>query len=211
MERALRLLLDWGFAERDLHTVVWLAERGNWASRRLAWKLGFSFDGTVRGWLPLRGELVDAWTGTLLRGEKMAPRSPWFDVPRIVGRNVVLRRHRDADAARVAEGCSDEQTAYWLGQLPQPYTLEDAQRFVAEREEAMATGTALHWMLADPGTDECLGVVSLMFRGPGLDLEVGYWGHPAGRGRGLMTEAVGAGRAARVRHRSRTAGWAALA
>ena len=45
MERALRLLLEWGFAERDLQTVIWLARRGNWASRRLAWRLGFSFDG----------------------------------------------------------------------------------------------------------------------------------------------------------------------
>lgn len=35
MERALRLLLDWGFSERRLETVVWWANRGNWASRRL--------------------------------------------------------------------------------------------------------------------------------------------------------------------------------
>ena len=65
MERALRLLLDWGFAERDLQTVIWLAQRGNWASRRLAWKLGFSFDGTLRGLAPQRGELADAWVGHL--------------------------------------------------------------------------------------------------------------------------------------------------
>ncbi len=191
MQRALRLLLDWGFAERDLHSVVWLAERGNWASRRLAWKVGFDFGGTLRDWLPQRGELADAWTGTLLRGEELAPRTPWFEVPRVTGSRVVLRRHRDDDAARVQEGCSDEQTAYWLGFLPQPYTLEDAHEFLSRREEAMATGSALHWMMADPETDECLGAVSLILRGPGLDAEVGYWGHPAARGRGLMTEAVG--------------------
>ena len=56
MARALRLLLAWGFAPeaeggRGLETVVWLANRGNWASRRLAWSVGFTFDGTLRGWL----------------------------------------------------------------------------------------------------------------------------------------------------------------
>jgi RimJ/RimL family protein N-acetyltransferase len=39
MERALNLLLDWGFEERGLKTVIWWANRGNWASRKLAWPL----------------------------------------------------------------------------------------------------------------------------------------------------------------------------
>src|SRR4051794_20130786 len=46
MERALQLLLAWGFSPtrdggRELDTVIWWAEVGNWASRRLAWKVGF--------------------------------------------------------------------------------------------------------------------------------------------------------------------------
>ena len=49
MERALRLLLGWGFdgAGPGLHTVVWWANRGNWPSRRLAWRLGFATDATL--------------------------------------------------------------------------------------------------------------------------------------------------------------------
>ena len=42
MERAVQLLLDWGFAEQRLQTVIWWADQGNWASRRLAWRLGFT-------------------------------------------------------------------------------------------------------------------------------------------------------------------------
>ena len=53
--RALDLLLDWGFEQKDLRTVIWRANRGNWASRKVAWRLGFSFDGTIRQWLPQRG------------------------------------------------------------------------------------------------------------------------------------------------------------
>lgn len=77
MERAVRTLLTWGFTERGVRTVVWWANEGNWASRRLAWKVGFSYDGCVRRWLDHRGELTDAWVGTLLAGEPLQPREPW--------------------------------------------------------------------------------------------------------------------------------------
>ena len=81
MERALQLLLEWGFAERDLLSVVWLAQRGNWPSRRLAWRLGFTVEATLRDWLDHRGTLVDSWVGTLRRDETRSPRSPWLETP----------------------------------------------------------------------------------------------------------------------------------
>ena len=62
-------------SERDLQTVIWWAHEGNWASRKLAWRLGFSFEGTVRRWLAQRGELHDAWVGTLLRDDPRSPRT----------------------------------------------------------------------------------------------------------------------------------------
>jgi RimJ/RimL family protein N-acetyltransferase len=189
VERAARLLLDWGFAERSLTTVVWWANRGNWASRKLAWRLGFAIEGTARQYLPHRDELRDAWLGTLLRDDERLPRHPWYDVPRITGSGIVLRRHRDGDVPRVLEACTDERTAYWLGGLPSPYTLETARRFVRDRSEGMARGTDLHWMIADPETDAMLGTVSLMHLDQGA-AEVGYWAHPDARGRGVMTEAV---------------------
>jgi RimJ/RimL family protein N-acetyltransferase len=77
MERALRLLLGWGLEARDLATVIWWANEGNWASRKLAWRLGFSYDGCVRQWLDHRGTLTDAWVGTLLAGEEIGPREDW--------------------------------------------------------------------------------------------------------------------------------------
>ena len=191
MERAVRLLLAWGFSPegRGLGTVVWYAHPGNWESRRLAWKVGFSFDGTLRGWLDHRGELRDAWTGTLRAGEPLEPRTAWLDVPRIEGAQVRLRRHRDDDLDRVLEGATDPATAYWLGRLPHPYSREEAARFLRVRSEGMASGTDLHWMIADRATDALLGTVSLMHLHEGM-AEVGYWSHPEARGRGVMTEAV---------------------
>jgi len=194
MEAALRLLLTWGYSPapaggRDLDTVIWWAEVGNWASRRLAWKVGFSCDGTVRRWLRNRDGRVDGWVGSLAREDARQPRTPWLDVPRIEGSKVRLRRHRDDDLERVLEGCTDPRTAYWLGRLPHPYSREHASQFQLLRSAGMAAGTDLHMMLADPETDRLLGTVSLMHIHEGM-AEIGYWAHPDARGRGVMTEAV---------------------
>ncbi|HEX7738316.1 MAG TPA: GNAT family N-acetyltransferase [Marmoricola sp.] len=191
MERALRLLLAWGFSPegRELATVVWYANEYNWASRKLAWKVGFSFDGTLRGWLPHRGEMLNGWAGTLLRGESMEPRTEWLAVPRIVGEKVVLRRERPSDRARLIEGANDAETQRWIFRMESPYDAAAADRFFAAREEGMAAGEAIHWVLADAATDALCGVVSIHhIRRPCG--EIGYWTHPDARGRGLTTEAV---------------------
>ena len=49
VERGVRLLLEWGFGTRDLRVVTWRANVGNWGSRRLAHRVGFSLDGTCAG------------------------------------------------------------------------------------------------------------------------------------------------------------------
>ena len=189
--RALELLLDWGFRARGLHTVIWWANKGNWASRKLAWRLGFSFDGTVRQWMPQRGELYDGWVGALTSTDERRPRTPWLEAPRIIGRDLVLRPHRDDDAARVVEACSDERTAYWLSSMPSPYTLEDAHEFIEGRREQRATAEGMSWAVADPETDVLLGTISAFDLRAGEEAEIGYWAHPEARGRGLMSEACG--------------------
>ena len=193
LERALRLLLAWGFAPepegRGLETVIWWANEGNWASRKVAWRLGFSFAGTVPSWLPQRGELRNAWVGALTRDEPREPRHRWLDVPRIEGAKVRLRMHRPDDLDRMHEGATDPVTSYWLGRIPDPYSREQADDFLRHRSDGMAAGTDLHWMLADPESDVLLGTVSLMHIAEGM-AEVGYWSHPEARGRGVMSEAV---------------------
>jgi RimJ/RimL family protein N-acetyltransferase len=195
VERALRLLLAWGFSPveeggRGLETVIWWAERGNWASRKVAWRVGFGCDGTLRRWLEERDGLVDCWAGTLTRDDPREPRNPWLEVPKILGENVTLRVHRDDDLLRVLEAGRDERTAYWLGGLPQPYTDEIGAAFLRDRGDGMARGADLHWMIADPETDLLLGTVSIMGIDAQTGPEIGYWAHPAARGRGVMTEAV---------------------
>ena len=191
MERALRLLLEWGFAEQDLETVIWWANKGNWSSRKVAWRLGFSFEGTVRSWLPQRGERRDAWVGTLVRDDPREPGTPWLDCPVLENDRVRLRPWRPDDATRIVEACDDERTSYWLGKMPSPYTPADAEAYLQDRIEVLATGSAVGWAVADPGTDELVASLALFDLVPGRSAEVGFWTHPAARGRGVMTAAVG--------------------
>jgi len=191
MLRSLRLLVDWVFAERDVQTLQWCALRGNWASRRLAWRLGFTFDGTVRRWLPERDGLGDTWVGTLLREEPREPRGTWLEVPVLTGSSVLLRPLRETDVTRIVEACTDERTSYWLGRMPVPYTAADAAAWLETTIEGAAAGTKVTWALADPTTDVLLGAINIFDLTLGAEGEVGYWAHPAARGRGVMTEATG--------------------
>ena len=190
MERACRMLLDWGFTERGVRTVVWHAHVGNWASRRLAWRLGFSFDGTLRQYLVHRDNtLVDAWTGTLLSTDERSPRTAWLEPPLLTDGVVRLRALRAGDIERVVEAAADERTQRWLGRMPTPYTAVEAADWLENVTEAAAEGHTVTWAIT--GADDVLcGVVNLFDIEPGNSAEVGFWSHPEARGRGLTTRAT---------------------
>lgn len=189
VERALRLLLDWGFAERDLRTVLWMAHTGNWPSRKVAWRLGFSCDGTLRQWAPQRGELCDVWIGTLRRDDPREPRTTWLACPALESRGLRLRPITLADAPRIQEACSEERAQHWLGQLPAPYTLDDAVAYVETRTAMLADGVGETWAVTE-GDDRILGTVGWFNHTPGVECEIGYWAHPDARGRGVTTRAL---------------------
>jgi RimJ/RimL family protein N-acetyltransferase len=191
VERALRLLLEWGFTEQRLRAVIWWANHGNWASRRTAWKLGFGCDGTVERWLPQRGDLLDAWVGVLHVDDERAPRHEWLAVPVLTGSTVVLRGLRDDDVDRIVEACTDERTSGWISAIPRAFTADDARHWLSACTESLATGRAVTWAVADPGTDQLVGTVNAFGIKPRHEAEIGYWTHPAARGRGVMTEACG--------------------
>ncbi|SDS33670.1 Protein N-acetyltransferase, RimJ/RimL family [Nocardioides scoriae] len=190
-ERAARLLLEWGFAEQGVEVVQWVAGRGNWASRRLAWRLGFDV-GRDAAVVHQRGRLLPAWAGTLRRGEPLAPRHPWYDVPVLHGERVVLRPLAEADLPRMLECLQDEQMRHF-SEGPReraPHTVERWPDLVDERREWAARGEALAWTVADPQHDTHLGLVQLHRVHHRRQAELGFWAHPDSRGRGLTTEAV---------------------
>jgi len=75
MTAALQLVCDYGFQVAGLKVIRWRAFVGNWASRRVAAKVGFVFDGRIRRLLPRRGELLDGWMATLTADDPRLPQS----------------------------------------------------------------------------------------------------------------------------------------
>ncbi|MGC4809127.1 GNAT family N-acetyltransferase [Micromonospora sp. DT228] len=63
---ALVAVSTWGCTTLGLARIEWKANVGNTASRRVAEKAGFTFEGTARGGVQHRGERVDAWVAALL-------------------------------------------------------------------------------------------------------------------------------------------------
>ncbi|MEH1165558.1 GNAT family N-acetyltransferase [Micromonospora sp. CPCC 205539] len=66
MPAALVALSAWGFTTLGLARIEWKANVGNTASRRVAEKAGFTFEGIVRSGVQHRSERLDAWAGALL-------------------------------------------------------------------------------------------------------------------------------------------------
>ena len=189
MTSAVTLLLDWGFKSRDLETVSWWANRGNVGSRRVAWKTGFTFGGTIRRWLDHRGEYPDAWVASLHRDDNREPKTRWLETPVIGGENVVLRPLREDDVPTIVGGCNDPRSRQFLPFLPDPYSTEDALDYLVRSVEHASLGTGVNWAMADPASGRHLGNIGLPRMGR-QEAEIGYWAHPDARGRGVTSEAV---------------------
>ncbi len=139
------------------------------------------------------GDVTDgAYFELLATDERLDRRPQRVDEVTLQGDRVRLRPWRDDDAERVVEACTDPRSLHWLSGLPNPYTSEHAEAYIRFCRGQAALGTGLYLAMAQPDDDVCVGSVAVMKLG-GLDPttgEVGYWAHPAVRGRGLMSEAV---------------------
>lgn len=191
-ETAVRLVLEYAFGADNVHTMRWQAERGNWASRRVAWACGFRTDGTLRGRLPAPdgGPPREAWAGSLRHDEPREPRHRWLRPPLLAGERVVLRPWRQDDGRHLE---LDELVHRYLGPALPVEGEEGFAAWLLRHQEEMSRGASVDWCLADPDTDRpwgWLGIFGLhapFEHGSGT---VGYWTVPAARGRGALTEAL---------------------
>lgn len=76
-ERAGQLLTAYAFEQLNLQYLYWQAAVSNWASRKLAWKLGFRHEGTIRGYFIQRGVPTDVWLLSLAATDPRQPCAPW--------------------------------------------------------------------------------------------------------------------------------------
>ena len=105
-------------------------------------------------------------------------------LPIIDGDGVTLRPYRLEDADAVARGCADPLTQRFVPNLPNPYTVADAIRFITADAPARIAGGDAIFAVADPVTDELLGAGGVHQRTEAT-AEIGYWTMPSARGRGV--------------------------
>lgn len=191
MSTAVGLMLDHAFDDLGIETVIWWAMRGNWASRKVAWRCGFTFGGTVHRWLAEHGDYQDAWVATVHRDDPRQPRSPWWSLPRLEAERVTVRPLAAGDDPRIVEAANDATLQRSIPSFPTPYTAQHATEFRALVDDAAATGAAFSWAIADASTDLLLGAVAVPRR-TDTSAEVGYWLHPEARGHGYARDAVDA-------------------
>ena len=181
----------WGFEDLVLERVGWIAGVGNWASRRVAERCGYTVEGVLRAGMHQRGQLVDCWVGGRLSGDAEADtrRLPAY-VPQTDG-VVRLRPWRTTDAEAVARACDDTVTAKWLP-VPSPYTIDDGIFYVGTLvPQQWADGAAANVAVTDAGTGQLLGAVGLTLAQRVHHVgEVGYWTAPWARGRGAAGRAA---------------------
>ncbi|OLR90489.1 GNAT family N-acetyltransferase [Actinokineospora bangkokensis] len=96
------------------------------------------------------------------------------------------------DRPALVEGFADAECRRWLPFI-RVGSLVEAGEYVERRRAEWVEETRLSWVAAEPTTGRFLAEVLIK----GLDLargvgEVGYWAHPVARGRGVVTDAVGA-------------------
>lgn len=191
MSTAARLVVAYGFDVTHLQGIRWRAHVGNWASRRVAVRAGFRFEGTQRMQSLRNGAWSDGWSATITASDRRVPDVSWLEIPTLTGDRVTLRAFAEADVVRIAEACADPRTQHWLVSLPRDYATADAEDWIEFSRGQAATGKAMTWCLASPDDGRCLGAITLDGLGSYAPrAEIGYWAHPEARGRGAMTEAV---------------------
>ena len=193
---------DWGFREYGLVRVSALADLRNRRSLRVMEKLGMTSEGSHRSDKVEQGQRIYEACYAVLRSEWNGPGGPLppiavpareyettdrGDMPELTTPRLVLRRFRPGDADEIFDYARDPEWAeYLLDAVPQPYTRQNAEQFIAGR--MLTPDTEFSWAIVLDGA--AIGGINL-----GIDTrhetgEIGYAMAKAHWGRGLTTEAA---------------------
>ena len=111
--------------------------------------------------------------------------------PVLVTERLLLRELRVADAPAVAAGAGDERVARYLIEVPSPYPVALARRWITGRIAWWELGRGVTLAIARrEAPDALLGTVSLRRNTRDRRAELGYWLAAPAWGHGYATEAV---------------------
>lgn len=186
MTRAVRLAATHAF-EHGATVILWHAQVGNFGSRKVAWRCGFTLGGPTVA--TRHDQVVEVWSGHLYPGELMEARGRWLFPPVLEGDGIRIRPFRESDESALPVQ-HDRVTALFSQNLP---TQETYAAWLLGRRVFSATGSSVACAVADAASDELLGGVDLhrldvpLFAGTGI---LGYWLLESARGRGAMSQAL---------------------
>lgn len=108
--------------------------------------------------------------------------------PELSGSKVLLRPWRSADADAVFAACQDDEIQRWT-LVPTPYAHSDAVAFVNQLAPAAWEDGGATFAVVDAATSSLVGSIGAHAMSHEV-VDVGYWTAPAGRGRGLTSDAL---------------------
>lgn len=196
--RAVELLCSYAFGNLGLEVLHWRTTAGNARSRALATRCGFVLAAEIPGYGHFEGQVADGLVFSLSSAQfrdpaQDVPASTTLDVQPVVpvlqSETVVLRALTMEDAPKLVENCRNLEAVRWTT-VPLNYTDEHAETFIRSiTPDGWSTGKTLTFAVADPDTDQLLGVVDLQCNNPGT-AAVGINFGPDARGTGAAAAAV---------------------
>ena len=171
---AVRLVRDWAFDELELERLELTTDVDNYGSQRVAQAAGFRREGVMRGYLTARTRRADDVLFGMKHDDSRGPVATLPD-PRLEDGRVVVRPFWIEDIPAVQAACDDPDVARWIHLVPSPYTLEDAEAFIADSWRRLVAGQRARLAIADAGGEKLLGSVSLDLFADRQAAEMGYW------------------------------------
>lgn len=185
-----RGLAERAFGESGAQLVLWRIPVGDWEARRVAWELGF----TIRAHHLQQGVPEQVWIATLGVADPREPGARWLEPVVLEEGSIRLRPWAESDAERLVEIADDPAFRRSLPSSPLPRSFAEVPGYIERVRLGEATGSRVAWCVADRDSDLAIGNVALFdfdTDEPDGTAQVGYWAHPLGRGRGVMTAALG--------------------
>jgi ribosomal-protein-alanine N-acetyltransferase len=114
------------------------------------------------------------------------------ECPTLVTERLVLRPFTLADASDVQCLADDPDVASTLGSLPHPYTLRDAEEWIAMHQEKFDKGEDCYFAITDRGLGFLIGEIDISISARHDRGGIGYWIGKKYWNRGYCTEAASA-------------------
>jgi RimJ/RimL family protein N-acetyltransferase len=197
----LEAVIDWARAQKahKISLAVWPT---NHPAIGLYARYGFRIEGTRRRHYRRRsGALWNAtWMGLILDHDTAGgpgpakPERPSIVVPegglrRSEGGGIVLREWRRADIPALVAVIDDPEIRRTLPHIPDPYTPDDAEEYIAGTRVNLTAGTAVAVAIVVDG--DLAGSIDLRLAGAtGRTAEMGYWVAAAVRRSGVASTAA---------------------